>query len=207
MCVNTPPKGRCIYTLTTPVCQVPSGVPTVSDLTAERDRLRDAIEKTHAYLTGFCVEVVEAQLNRQGKRADRSEISEALRVEKDIPAMARFGSIFTLTNEGLSRFPEAYDFERALEVFSIIIKDYHNRGAIDKSVFSTVGRYLGLGPKETRKGDLICVLFGSRVPHVLRKDNGQYILIGEAYFQGYMDGEAMAQLETGKLTAQEFAIK
>jgi hypothetical protein len=180
---------------------------TVSDLTAGLVRLRYAVEETHAYLTVFCVEMVEAQLNRQGKRADRSAILEALRVEKDMLSMAGFGSMFTPTDEGLSRFPEAYDFEEALEVYSVITKSFGNWGTNGRSYFSTDGSYLGLGPKEMEEGDLVCVLFGSSTPHVIREDNGQYIPIGEAYVQGYMDGEAMAQLETGKLIVQDFAIK
>ncbi|CAM1503541.1 Fc.00g011320.m01.CDS01 [Cosmosporella sp. VM-42] len=52
--------------------------------------------------------------------------------------------------------------------------------------------YVGLGPKETQPGDIICLLFGASVPFVLRpSDNGAYFLVGEAYVYGVMDGEAM----------------
>ncbi|KAM5511694.1 ankyrin and het domain protein [Fusarium oxysporum f. sp. phaseoli] len=51
---------------------------------------------------------------------------------------------------------------------------------------------LGLCPPETKDGDFICILYGCSVPVVLRKtQEGQMILIGEAYVHGKMDGEAM----------------
>jgi hypothetical protein len=52
--------------------------------------------------------------------------------------------------------------------------------------------YLGLGPADTREGDIIAILFGADVPFILRKlPNGQYQVIGEAYAHGIMDGEFM----------------
>ena len=52
----------------------------------------------------------------------------------------------------------------------------------------------GLGSAATKKGDLICILFGCSVPVVLRKDrNGShYQFIGECYVHGTMNGEAIA---------------
>ena len=55
---------------------------------------------------------------------------------------------------------------------------------------------LGLVPAETKKRDLICILFGCSVPVVLRrhsdsKTKKQYFqFIGECYVHGLMDGEA-----------------
>jgi hypothetical protein len=48
-------------------------------------------------------------------------------------------------------------------------------------------------PDDTEKGDLICVFDGGEVPYLLRPaGNDSYILIGECYLHGIMDGEAMA---------------
>lgn len=48
-------------------------------------------------------------------------------------------------------------------------------------------------PKQSKEGDVICVLFGCSVPVVLRQcaDKGTYKFIGECYVDGYMNGEAI----------------
>ena len=62
---------------------------------------------------------------------------------------------------------------------------------------------LGVGPETMDEGDLICVLLGLDVPYALRRlTNGKYILLGEAYLHGYMDGEALA----GSPNVEEFTI-
>lgn len=57
-----------------------------------------------------------------------------------------------------------------------------------------VGRQwrLGLAHEEVCKGDLICIVHGSKVPLVLRRvTEGHYCLIGQCYFEGVMRGEAV----------------
>jgi YD repeat-containing protein len=61
-------------------------------------------------------------------------------------------------------------------------------------LFVTSTGWLGLAPHGTQEGDLIYVILGSSVPYVLRprKDEAQaFELIGEAYVQGIMNGEAL----------------
>ena len=61
--------------------------------------------------------------------------------------------------------------------------------------FTTNGGYIGLGPVNLKPGDAICIFLGSNVPHILRKrENNQsgYILVGEAFVYGLMDGEVMS---------------
>ncbi|SPO07046.1 uncharacterized protein DNG_09740 [Cephalotrichum gorgonifer] len=58
------------------------------------------------------------------------------------------------------------------------------------------GRYVGLGPSEAEPGDIIVLVWGGTTPYVLRPApaaDGQYLLIGEAFLQGIMDGEMMQQ--------------
>jgi hypothetical protein len=52
---------------------------------------------------------------------------------------------------------------------------------------------LGTGPDALDVGDVVCVLFGSEVPLILRQvgDQGQYKLIGECYVEGIMHGEGL----------------
>lgn len=50
---------------------------------------------------------------------------------------------------------------------------------------------MGLVPIHTKKGDVVAVLTGGRVPIVLRPEKGFYTVVGDCYVQGIMDGEAM----------------
>jgi hypothetical protein len=54
---------------------------------------------------------------------------------------------------------------------------------------------LGLAPPDAIVGDIVAVLIGAPVPHVLRKNSGgTYKLVGECYVSGIMGGEALAHL-------------
>ncbi|KAK2006747.1 HET-domain-containing protein, partial [Colletotrichum eremochloae] len=54
----------------------------------------------------------------------------------------------------------------------------------------------GLCPPDSRKDDLICILFGCSVPVILRKaPDGCMTLVGEVYVHGKMDGEAVEEFE------------
>ncbi|PMD38530.1 hypothetical protein L207DRAFT_431509, partial [Hyaloscypha variabilis F] len=69
--------------------------------------------------------------------------------------------------------------------------------------------HLGAAPAGTQLSDLVCILFGCKVTVVLRllPDESKLWFIGECYVHGFMDGEAMAGLETGSFTARDFALK
>lgn len=50
---------------------------------------------------------------------------------------------------------------------------------------------MGWVPRGTKQGDLLCIVFGVHMPLVIREiENGKYILIGAAYIEGIMYGEA-----------------
>jgi hypothetical protein len=58
--------------------------------------------------------------------------------------------------------------------------------------FMTEQGYIAVGPGTSEPGDIVCIFHGSNVPHVLRprsNDQGGYILLGETYVHGVMDGE------------------
>lgn len=75
-----------------------------------------------------------------------------------------------------------------------------------KRLFVTRDGYVGLGPFGMKPGDLVCVLHGAQVPHILREFpvNGtpsdhtslDCTLVGDAYAHGLMKGEAL-ELEQG----------
>jgi hypothetical protein len=70
-----------------------------------------------------------------------------------------------------------------------------------RKVFTTSKAYMGIGPAAMQAGDLICVLFGGRVPFIVRpklpeEERGQYELIGECYIHGLMEGQAFRVQDT-----------
>jgi hypothetical protein len=62
--------------------------------------------------------------------------------------------------------------------------------------FVSANGHLGLGPDHIEPGDVIAVVLGYQVPLVLRKSaNEKYEIVGEAYVDGIMDGEAVVEKE------------
>ena len=74
-----------------------------------------------------------------------------------------------------------------------------------KRLMFTHEGYIGMAPYDTRKGDKVCLLFGCRVPVVLRERiAGGFELIGEVYVHGIMKGEALTAENHEKL--RDFCI-
>jgi hypothetical protein len=71
--------------------------------------------------------------------------------------------------------------------------------------FITSKGYIGMGPPHTKSGDQVWILYGGRVPFVLRKapensalsETQKFTLVGDAYVHGIMDGQMVQDnLET-----------
>ena len=79
-----------------------------------------------------------------------------------------------------------------------------------RRLFITSNNNAGLAPWNAEPGDMICILLGCRSPVVLRRQGGHwpyhYVLIGEAYVEGMMDGEAMKALTDGSFVLEDFEI-
>lgn len=66
---------------------------------------------------------------------------------------------------------------------------------------------VGLGMWNAEVGDLICVLLGCKFPVLLRKIGDQYVLVGEVYIDGIMDGEVLKGLNDGRYSLKSFEIQ
>ncbi|EXL65084.1 hypothetical protein FOPG_18678 [Fusarium oxysporum f. sp. conglutinans race 2 54008] len=73
---------------------------------------------------------------------------------------------------------------------------------------TTRGGRIATAPPATRNGDLLCVLYGGSVVHVLREEEDHYILVGEAYVYDLMNGQAIQAYQSGEseLQEQDFTI-
>ncbi|KAH7312129.1 heterokaryon incompatibility protein-domain-containing protein [Rhexocercosporidium sp. MPI-PUGE-AT-0058] len=72
--------------------------------------------------------------------------------------------------------------------------------------FVSQGNLVGLAPAGAEVGDLVCVLLGCRYPVVLRRKGSDHLLVGEAYVDGYMYGEAMRGFSVGVDELDVFVI-
>ena len=71
-----------------------------------------------------------------------------------------------------------------------------------RKFFTTEKGAIGLGPRSTRPGDLVCILSGGRVPFIVRPEESVFSLIGESYVHGLMEGQAVKN----KFEMREFLL-
>ncbi|KAK5655951.1 hypothetical protein OQA88_5086 [Cercophora sp. LCS_1] len=81
-------------------------------------------------------------------------------------------------------------------------------GASSGRVFARTAKgYFVLGPQVLAKGDRICVLWGGKMCFCLRPlDQGRFLLVGECYVHGLMNGEAVRLLEKNELQEEKFVL-
>jgi len=65
---------------------------------------------------------------------------------------------------------------------------------------------MGMAPESSLEGDIICIPLGCPHPMILRQVDDHYIVVGEAYVDGYMYGKAMELLGQGKLQLRDFEL-
>jgi hypothetical protein len=78
-----------------------------------------------------------------------------------------------------------------------------------RSLFVTASGHIGLGPESVQVDDVVCVLGGTTMLHVLRSVSGKYQLIGDCFVDNLMDGEIVAALNakvglSGPVAVNEF---
>ena len=61
-----------------------------------------------------------------------------------------------------------------------------------RRLFVTKQGYIGIGPVEARSRDVVFIISGCNFPIILRPRKDMFAVVGEAYMNGYMAGEALA---------------
>jgi hypothetical protein len=81
------------------------------------------------------------------------------------------------------------------------------RTTYGRCFISTEKGYFGWAPQQCKKGDVVAVLAGGKVPYILRPEASSnlsegsgdsrkyYSVLGDAYIRGIMDGEVVTELE------------
>ncbi|KAH7308522.1 heterokaryon incompatibility protein [Stachybotrys elegans] len=88
---------------------------------------------------------------------------------------------------------EGYDLQLLLdEVCDVLVLDAAAM-ARGRTLFATIQGTVGMGPHTMRSGDVLTILFGTQVPIVLRPAGNAYTYVGDAYLDGAMDVECLAE--------------
>lgn len=115
--------------------------------------------------------------------------SKYLQFMKTVPERYRKGlwdPAFT-QKEFINHHPKMVDFENHERIEASLEKWSSKR-----RICLTREDKLAFVPQRTEETDIICVIYGSEVPYVLRRmPGGDYKVIGECYVYGIMDGEAL----------------
>lgn len=109
-------------------------------------------------------------------------------------------------NENIPDGASEYDYT---EVYSCV-----DRTGKGRRFMTTVKGYLGWVPDnlygddeaQTKNGDLIAIVFGCSTPLVIRPEGKYFLVVGEAYVQGLMEGEAVEFWMSGECVTQDFTF-
>lgn len=80
---------------------------------------------------------------------------------------------------------------------------------IYRRLFETRKGFIGIGPADTTEDDVIFIIDGCQTPLILRTSHPNWKLVGEAYINGVMDGEAIrgAYEEEGDIEKIDIVIE
>ncbi|CZR54135.1 uncharacterized protein PAC_04018 [Phialocephala subalpina] len=135
---------------------------------------------------------------RMGSRANGLDWAAFFRFEHDFGARTEFEYLAAAVHR--SNFEGAETDEAVDAWLRLCSETVSNR----RMVLTTNGK-VGLVPAETQSWDVACLIMGLDVPFVLRKIGVDvYVLVGEAYFYGAMDGEVLAG---ANFEAQDILLK
>ena len=80
-------------------------------------------------------------------------------------------------------------------IFALTHLSIDNVTLLRRLIFSSKG-YMGIGPYDAEVGDELCILYGAKLPVILRKKGLYWLIVGEAYVHGIMDGEIAPLVDT-----------
>jgi hypothetical protein len=106
---------------------------------------------------------------------------------------------------------EENDSSGQVEAQNLRIRN-HRKSLVDESVggnwnlFISPKGFIGLAHSRSWHTDKICILLGASVPFILRREEDHYLLIGEAYVNGLMNGEAIELIQNEKVKPKNIEI-
>jgi hypothetical protein len=126
----------------------------------------------------------------------------AAEVEENFETYDRVVAHFLRTGPRLDDQTE--EQQRMLKAGATTISDAIGEASFGRAFAVTEEKYVGLVPVKAKAGDYVCIILGCDVPFIVREDDGKYVLVGECYIHGIMDGEAM---DMEKYKIQDIILK
>lgn len=119
---------------------------------------------------------------------------------------------FQLVGKPLDTYFDETVYDDASEYDFAEVFNCADRTAKCRRFMTTRNGYIGWAPdnmhgndqNQARKGDRIAIIFGCSTPICIRPMAGYFQVLGEAYVQGLMEGEALRFLEEGKCEVTDF---
>lgn len=104
---------------------------------------------------------------------------------------------FLVLSRGARYLPQDYmpscdEHTRRIKYTTALLKTMKKK-LHHRHMFRSSAGHLCIGPETVQLGDKLCILTGAEVPFILRNYRDAYVLVGEAYVDGAMDGEVLAQ--------------
>jgi hypothetical protein len=96
--------------------------------------------------------------------------------------------VFTTGGEPLKYWMPGEDSTMKGFKYCLLLLQSLNTCTHERQMFISKQGYVGLAPSAAQLGNLLCIFIRVRVPIVLRKVEDHYVLIGESYVDGVMDG-------------------
>jgi len=84
---------------------------------------------------------------------------------------------------------------------------YSQVGITQRCFYTTSSGEMGLGPFDTRPGDLVTMLYGGQFFYILREVGEHYILVGDSYLHGAMFGELERKRKERDLNEMDFVLR
>lgn len=99
----------------------------------------------------------------------------------------------SIISKELQRWPFHEGSKHGMRTMLAFLGQLEN--TLKRSVFITKKGFIGVGPRlDIQICDRICIIPGCRVPLVVRKVDDHYLLVGDTYVFGMMQGEMTAKL-------------
>ncbi|CAO2658203.1 Nn.00g059260.m01.CDS01 [Neocucurbitaria sp. VM-36] len=100
------------------------------------------------------------------------------------------------------------DFDEDVAHESFLKRFHDTVRKMSRRLMTTDKGYIGMAPCRARQGDVVAILFGCRIPLVLRRVSAQnaWRVIGEAYVDGWMSGEVEKLVDSGDVTIERIRL-
>jgi hypothetical protein len=98
-------------------------------------------------------------------------------------------------------------FDFGPEVAEVAVTFRHQLSLGQFKLVETESGRIGICPTQTIPGDVVCVLWGSGIPSVLRKMQDHYLHVGTCCFARIMNGEVVTLIRSGEAQIETVEIR